>query len=64
MKLNSCPFCGSENVKFMQSFIDAAVDFIGYQAWCLDCNATGPVGKKSTVRSLWNNRVLEESDGE
>lgn len=49
--LESCPFCGSQHAK------SSEVDINGWMVECMDCHATGPMGRTEALSvTAWNRR--------
>jgi Lar family restriction alleviation protein len=49
--LESCPFCGSQHVESNE------VDINGWMVECMDCHATGPIGRTEALSvAEWNRR--------
>jgi Lar family restriction alleviation protein len=52
--LESCPFCGSQHVE------SSEVDINGWMVECMDCHATGPIGRtKALSVTAWCRRHLK-----
>jgi Lar family restriction alleviation protein len=52
--LESCPFCGSQHVE------SSEVDINGWMVECMDCHATGPIGRTEALSvTAWNKRHLK-----
>ena len=66
MKLKACPFCGSEDVRFLNHKATIGKDsdqkeLTAYTAGCFKCGCTTDFfNSEAKAAKVWNRRVVEE----
>ena len=56
--LEPCPFCAGDRVELVE------VDVGAWMVECMECHATGPIGKSMTqAEQQWNDRQLYPGTG-